>query len=133
VTLPECLELLAARVRAIDGLTVSTDPQATVVPGLVVIADAGLDYNYTMRGGATVNFTATAYVSRSDVPSGVFEVRDYLSPYGTRSIRAALDTPVDGDAIDSLAHVDSGRSGVDQTSGYIVAVFTGTVRIAADI
>jgi len=130
MTLTEALDLLALRLSTIDGLSVTTDPSAEVVVPMAVVSVGEVEYNYTMKGGATVNYTVTVYVSRADEPSGLFEVRDYLSPYGDRSIRAALDTPYDSDAIETRAHVDTGQSGAQ--AGHIVAVFSGTVRIAAD-
>jgi hypothetical protein len=131
MTLNEALDLLAVRVGTIDGITPTTDPNAEVVVGMAVVSDGQIDYNYTMKGGATVNFTVTVYVSKADEPAGLYEVREYLAPYGALSVRAALDTPVDGDAIETRAHVDTGQAGTQ--AGHIVAVFTGTVRIAADI
>jgi hypothetical protein len=98
---------------------------------MAVVSAGEVDYNDPRRGGATVNVTVTVYVSKADEPAGLYEVREYLAPYGDLSVRAALETPVDGDAIETRAHVDTGQSGTQ--SGHIVAVFTGTVRIAADV
>ena len=131
MTLTECLDLLAARLSVIDGLTVTTDPAAEVIVPMAIIDAPEVDYNYTMAGGATVNFTVTVYVSIADTPSGLIEARDYLSPSGASSVSAAISTPETADDIETRAHVDTGTRSDDR--GYITAEFAGTARIEGGV
>ena len=43
--LPDALDILADRLRAIDGLTVTTDPAAEVVVPMAGVEDGELDFN----------------------------------------------------------------------------------------
>ena len=124
------LDTLKERAETIDGLTVTTNPKVPVVPPMLLIDDAEVDFNESMvRGGGMQMVTATTFVSEADSESGVFEAREFLSGYGDRSIRAALETPVDAaDVLSSRVTVmEAQRSASD---GYITAVFVVRVHLS---
>lgn len=124
----EALDILAARLRAIDGLTVTTDPAVTIDTPMAVVEDGEMDYNQSMRrGDAVLSFQVTVYVCESDSESGLTEARGYLSGHGTTSVRQALDTPNPDDALLSKAVVDSGVRG--QSANYITCTFAGSTHV----
>jgi len=91
--IPDVLDGLKARLETITGLTVSTDPGATIVVPMAVVTDADVTFNATMgRGSDDIEVIATVFVSRADQAEGAFEVREYKSGHGDRSVRAALET-----------------------------------------
>ena len=128
--LNETLALLKERAERIDGLTVTTSPAAEVVPPMLVIDDGEVNYNEAMaRGGCLLSITLTLYTSAADSESGLFESREYLSPHGDRSVRAALETPLSADdALSSRVTVMEGDRSA--SGGQVTAVFTGRVHLS---
>ena len=113
------LDAAADRLRTIDGLTVTTDPSATVVPPMAVVTDGEMEYHATFgRGYDTLNVSVTVYISRADSNEGVSEVRAYKSGYGDKSVRAALETaPVAADGINASMVAQTGTAGVSERDG----------------
>jgi len=121
--IPDLLDGLADRLRAnVTDLTVSVNPAAEVEVPMAIVADQDMTYNATMgRGSDDVAVNVTVYVSRSDNEQGMFEVREYKSGHGDKSIRYACETSTG--ATDPLTvagvmvRVDSATSGVADHGG----------------
>lgn len=125
--LDDALDILAERLRAIEGLTVTTDPKVPVVPPMAVVTTGLIDYNETyVRGGAKTDFTVVVYVAQSDSETGLYEARGYLSGHGDTSIRAAADTPAD-DGLLSRVVINTGELG--QSDNYLTAEFAGFLHV----
>lgn len=131
--LPDALDILKTRLEAIDGLTVTTDPAVTVTPPMALIDATRMDYNESFtRGAALLEFSVTVFVSQADSAEGVFEAREYLSGYGDKSVRAAIETqPSGGDAFLKKVVVDTGERG--ETSNFIVANFAGRAHVPGEV
>jgi hypothetical protein len=125
--LQDWLELVAIRLRSIPKLTVTTDPNATPIVGLATIDQGEIGYDQSMlQGGTITNIEVVVYVSKSDSKQGHREARRYLSGYGERSVRQALVTPVDDDALANRVHVETGQAeqiGASDGTGYIAVRF----------
>lgn len=128
---------LAARVERIGGVTVTTDPNATVVVPMAVVTDESIDYHATMgRGSDDVNVAVTLYVSRSDSPEGSFEVRAYLSGHGDRSIRAAIETscgphdPLNAAMVRAVSGTHDDAAEVPTGESFITATVTALVTVS---
>lgn len=102
----ELLDGLAARLCSIQGLTVSTDPSATVAAPMAVVTDAEITYHETMvpRSLYGVDVEVTLYVSLADNEAGKIEARHFRSNSGSMSVAAALETSL-GESVDSLHDV----------------------------
>ena len=126
--LSDALDILKARLEAIDGLTVTTDPKVPVVVPMALIADGEMDYNHSFgRGAAMLSFEVTVYVSEADSGEGLYEARSYLSGHGDRSVREALDTPSTTDDLLAKVVIDTGVR--ESSDNYITAVFAGRAHI----
>lgn len=126
--LDDALDILATRLREIDGLEVVTDPMVTVTVPMAVVVEDRMDYNESFRrGAAELAFTVTVFVSRADSTQGLEESRQYLSGHGDKSIRQAIETQVNDDALLSKVVLDRGER--DVTEDYVLAVFTGRAHI----
>ena len=125
--LEAALDILAERLRAIDGLTVSTDPKVPVTPPMALVEEGELDYNESFRPGAAVmEFQVTVYVSEADSGSGLTEARSYLSGHGDMSVRAALED-VSDDLLLFKVNVSTGSR--ETSDSYITAVFAGSAHV----
>ena len=122
MSLTDALEALKVRLESIDGLTVTTDPAAEVVVPMAIVDIVEMDYNEAFeRGGSLLAFQVIVYVSGADNPEGLYEARSYLSAYGDRSVRVAIETAPDaGDGV-SYVVVDTGRREV--SDNFITARF----------
>jgi hypothetical protein len=126
--LSDALDILKARLEAIDGLTVTTDPKVPVVVPMAVITDGEMDFNESFRrGAAMLSFEVTVYVSEADSGEGLYEARSYLSGHGDRSVREALDTPSTTDDLLAKVVIDTGVR--ESSDNYITAVFAGRAHI----
>jgi hypothetical protein len=126
--LQDWLELLASRLRTIPKLTVTTDPTAVVVPPMATIEDQEIDYDQSMMPGGTItNVVVAVHVSSTDRLEGYREARRYLSGYGPYSVRQALVTPINADALGNHVHVETGQAEIASRrdgSEFIAARFT---------
>ena len=130
MTVDEALDVLAARLAAVDGLVVTTDPKATVVSHMAVVEDTSIDYNESFSpGSCLMEFAVTVYVSDADSKSGHNEARGYLSPNGAASVRAALED-VRGDALAKAVKLSTGVREI--TDNHILAVFAGSTHVPKD-
>lgn len=101
--IPDLLDGLALRLEAIDGLTVTTDPGATVVPPMVLVDDGDVTYDATMgRGSDDIVVNLTLYVSKADSAQGALEAREYKSGHGDKSLRTAIETSATGDGLGNV-------------------------------
>ena len=125
--LQDWLELVAIRLRSIPKLTVTTDPNATPVVDMATVDQGEIDYDQSMlQGGTITNVEVVVYVSRADSKQGHLKARKYLSGYGSHSVRQALVTPVDDDALANHVHVETGQAdtfGGSDGTGYITVRF----------
>ena len=76
------------------------------------IRHTGTDYQQTMGGAATHEFTVTVFVTNQDSPSAFTRLLPFLEPSGDSSIVAALqaDTTFDGSADDMTVVSNTGQS-----------------------
>ncbi len=93
--IPAVLDAVAARIDAIDELTVTTNPGVTVVAPMAVVSDEQMQYHSTfssLRGFSTLEMRVRIYVSEADDEQGALEIRNYKSAHGGRSISKAIET-----------------------------------------
>ena len=127
------LDAVKARLETIDGLTVTTDPGATVVVPMAVVSDGEMEYHATFgRGYDTLNINIAVYVSRADSNEGVSEVRAFKSGYGDKSIRKALETaPAAADGLNTSLVAQTGTAGVATVQGetFVTLQVSATAQI----
>lgn len=126
----EALDAIAHRLRAIDGLTVTTDPGATVSVPMALVTDGTVEYHSTFaRGYDALNVNVTVYVSQADSAEGALEARRYKSGHGDRSIRSALETGTDA-GLEAVVAV-TGDVGVSDRDGgsYVTLQVAATAQI----
>ena len=119
----EALDILKARLETIDGLTVTTDTNVTVVVPMAEVTVASVNYNESFtRGACEIDFTVRVYVATSDNAEGLYEQRRYLSGHGGLSIRAAIESQITGgDLLLSKVVADTGTPLT--SDNFIVAEF----------
>ena len=120
----EALTAIKTRLEAIDGLTVTTDPGATVVVPMALVTDGTIEYHSTFaRGYDQLNVNITVFVSQADSTEGALEARDYKSGHGSKSVRAALETvPSPTDDVQALVAVTGDVVQVDRGGGSFIAL-----------
>lgn len=113
--IPDVLDAVADRLRTISGLTVTTNPGATVAVPMAVVSDGDIEYHATFgRGFDSLEVRIRVYVSKADNPAGFAEVREFKSGHGTKSIRAALETvPDTADGLNMSLTAQTGTDGLD--------------------
>ncbi len=128
------LDAIVTRLETINGLTVTIDPEATVVTPMARVLDGEMRYHASFgRGHDELTVNITVYVSDADSSSGVEEARDYKSGHGDKSIRAALETSAGGNDTfpNSSIKAETGNVGVVEHGGgrYIALQLEATALI----
>lgn len=130
--LDDALDILKDRLEVIDGLTVTTNPSATIVVPMATVNFDEVNYRESMTpGGAILDAVIVVYVSTADSAEGMVEARGYLSPDGANSVRAALEVTTDD--LTSRVTVLTGSAGpYERLNGerFIVARFTARVHLS---
>lgn len=119
--IPAVLDAVKERLLTIDGLTVTTDPGVSpITVPMASIEDQQIAYHATFgRGYDELSMRVRVFVSDADSPSGALEVRGFKSGYGSKSIRAALETSAGaGDTFPNSSIVAvTGDTGVVEMGG----------------
>jgi hypothetical protein len=126
---------VAARLDTIAGLTVTTNPLATIVPPMALVTDGTIEYDQTFgRGSDRLTIMVMVYVSLTASEKSVAEARLYKSGHGAKSIKAALETSIGvGDVIPNKTLIATsgtiGEDGRSEGSSHLVMQITATAHL----
>jgi hypothetical protein len=94
------LDGVAARLDTIAGLTVTTNPLATIVPPMALVFDGDIVYDQSFgRGTDALTVMVMVYVSQTASEESVRLARLYKSGHGAKSIKLALETSTGADDV----------------------------------
>lgn len=83
---------LALALGDISGLRTFAYSPSTLEPPAAVVGQGEITYDATFAGSMTASFGVLVVVSRSDDRNGNSRLNDYLTPTGSGSIKAAIES-----------------------------------------
>ena len=126
---------VAARLDTIAGLTVTTNPLATIVPPMALVTDGPIEYDQSFgRGSDTLTVMVMVFVSLTASEESVRLAREFKSGHGAKSIKAAIETSIGAaDVIPNRTLTATGgtigEDGRPDGSSHLVMQITATAHL----
>lgn len=101
-TLTEVRQAIKARLETVRNLTAyAIEPTTPFCPAAWSLP-VRINYHADYDGGLTYTMGVTVAVQLGDLGQAQTALDDYLAPSGTKSVVAALETPIAGDGLESV-------------------------------